>query len=387
MRNGISPDGLWSSIKVVSSFDSAQDDNNDSAQDDNNDSAQDDNDDAAQDDNGDSAQDDSSGQAQSHIWQVYDFNFPIKLKISNIKEIYMSALIALSYLAVIWFAVGVIYRGRKIAKMPVHLRWELAPVPKEKGRAHYGGSYFEEYEWWTKPRQESKINELWYMFLEIVFMKGVWERKRSLWYLSFPFHFGGLYVVGGAIGLCVLAAVLQIIGVSSAPVTSLAGTLAGIGYFLGACGVLGLFIRRIVDYDIQSFSTFASYFNLIFLFSIYITGLMAVISMDSYAPAMAGFIKSALTLGGTGLPGWASLHVVLGALFLMYLPFSYMMHFVAKYFTYHEVRWNDTHMTAGSKMEKEVTELLGQKVSWAAKHIKGEGTKTWVDIATSEGEE
>ena len=60
-----------------------------------------------------------------------------------------------------------------------------------------------------------------------------------------------------------------------------------------------------------------------------------------------------------------------------------MMHFVAKYFTYHEIRWNDEPMEQGSKMENEVKELLSQPVSWAAPHLDADGKKNWVDIVTT----
>ncbi len=34
--------------------------------------------------------------------------------------------------------------------MPIHLRWELYPVPHEAGKAEYGGGYLEETSWWSK---------------------------------------------------------------------------------------------------------------------------------------------------------------------------------------------------------------------------------------------
>jgi hypothetical protein len=35
-------------------------------------------------------------------------------------------------------------------------------------------------------------------------------------------------------------------------------------------------------------------------------------------------------------------------------------------------------------MEREVERLLAQPVSWAAPHVRADGKKTWVDIATEE---
>jgi hypothetical protein len=61
-----------------------------------------------------------------------------------------------------------------------------------------------------------------------------------------------------------------------------------------------------------------------------------------------------------------------------------MMHPVAKYFTYHQVRWDDRPMESGSSMEREVQSLLQQPVTWAAPHVGADGTKSWVDIASGE---
>ena len=69
---------------------------------------------------------------------------------------------------------------------------------------------------------------------------------------------------------------------------------------------------------------------------------------------------------------------------IAYLPFTRMLHFLAKYFTYHEVRWNDSPMAGNEKMQKEVIALLNQSVTWAAPHLNADGKKNWVDIATEE---
>ena len=49
-------------------------------------------------------------------------------------------LLAACYGLLAIFAVAFIIRSVNIARLPVHLRWELAPVPKEKTRGRYGGS-------------------------------------------------------------------------------------------------------------------------------------------------------------------------------------------------------------------------------------------------------
>jgi len=100
---------------------------------------------------------------------------------------------------------------------------------------------------------------------------------------------------------------------------------------------------------------------------------------------MTNYAQSLIFANTSGsVSGVVSLHCIITLLFLAYLPFTKMLHFLAKYFTYHDVRWNDSPMIGNKKMQKEVIELLNQRVSWAAPHLKADGKKNWVDIATEE---
>jgi nitrate reductase gamma subunit len=282
-----------------------------------------------------------------------------------------------AYVAVAVFAVGFIWRVVHIKKMPVHLRWELAPVPHEKGRASYGGSYLEEFEWWTKPREKSLLNEGFYMFQEIVFLKGVWENNRPLWLWSFPFHFG-LYLLTGMV-VCLLLASLGV-----TPLGPLAQGLGAVGYVFGSVGTLGLLAKRLFDPKLRPFAAPASYFNLILLAAVFVSGGVAVLAGD-FVASMTAFIGAFFAADtGIALATPVSVHIAMGMLFLIYLPFSYMMHFVAKYFMYHEVRWNDEPIRGNQAMTEEVQAMLGQTVTWSAPHLGADGKKNWVDIATAD---
>jgi hypothetical protein len=48
------------------------------------------------------------------------------------------------YLAALVFVVACVVRALPYARMPLHLRWELYPVPHEEAaRVEHGGSYFD----------------------------------------------------------------------------------------------------------------------------------------------------------------------------------------------------------------------------------------------------
>ena len=76
-----------------------------------------------------------------------------------------------TYAGVVFAVIMLAYRAVRIARLPIHLRWELYPIHHEKGKNHYSGSYLEEFEWWTKEREISKGAEIKEMLEEIILIK------------------------------------------------------------------------------------------------------------------------------------------------------------------------------------------------------------------------
>ncbi len=299
-----------------------------------------------------------------------------------------STLILLSYGLLAIAVVAFVLRTLKLARMPVHLRWELAPVPHEKGRGSYGGSYLEEVDWWTKPREKDHLAELLFMGKEILFLKALWEHKRSLWWFSFPFHIG-LYLLTAGLGLLVMGVLAGAVGLSGPGLGILRlglPVLAAVGYALGALGGVGLFITRMTDPGMRNTTSPMTYFNLVLLLGLFGTGLWAIADPGPFHADLLAFggALAGGNLEGT-VPGPMAAHMVFAGLFLAYLPFTPMMHFVAKYFTYHKVRWDDEPVQTGSRLDRELKKLLQQPVTWAAPHIRADGKKNWVDIAMDSG--
>ena len=223
------------------------------------------------------------------------------------------------------------------------------------------------------------------MLQEILLLKSVWEHNRRLWWFSFPFHIG-MYVLIAAGVLLLLSGGLELAGVQTAGEWQGGiSILAGVGFALGGIGALGLLVSRFADPRFRDFTTPAALFNLILLLAVFVTGGYALVASQNFAGRVWGF-GTALATGDMSveLPGVLAAHLLLALLFLAYLPFSRMMHFVAKYFTYHQVRWDDEPLTAGGRLEREANRLLEQPVTWAAPHVNANGSKNWVDVATEE---
>ncbi|MCP4600469.1 MAG: nitrate reductase [Proteobacteria bacterium] len=299
-----------------------------------------------------------------------------------------------AYAAIVVFVITVIARFVMWTKMPIHVRWELYPVAHEAKRAHYGGSYLEEGEWWTKPRESSLFGELKVMIPEILFLVAVKEHNPKLWIRSFPFHFG-LYLVIGCSALMLGSGVLN--AISADILTGALGDLMGyailglgaVGLCLAILGALGLLQRRFSDPNLRDYTSGADIFNLVFFIAAFGTALVNFILVDSDFSKATAFCTSLVTFSFAPLATGSGLEVILPlatvvllSLLIVYVPLTHMSHFIGKYFAYHAIRWNDTPNLAGGPQEKEIHAVLGQKVDWSASHIKGEGKKNWVDLAT-----
>jgi nitrate reductase gamma subunit len=296
----------------------------------------------------------------------------------------------LIYLAVIAFVVGCVIRAVQYARMPVHLRWELYPVPHEEARrVEHGGSYFEEVDWWTKPTHFNLAGEMSFMVPEMLFLKGLWEYNRKLWSRSFPFHFG-LYLVIGSVALLLVATLVSLV-----QPTWMAGSLAAgwlglcrvvglVGSILVILGSLGLLGRRLTDENMKNFTTPGDIFNLLF-FTVTCTLLLAgYLFGGQQFPGMLAFTRGLLTFSpAVQVPGLLAAGMICGALLAAYIPYTHMSHFIAKYFTYHSVRWDDRVNIRGGELARRIAEYLTYRPTWSAPHMGADGVKTWADVATA----
>jgi nitrate reductase gamma subunit len=271
------------------------------------------------------------------------------------------------------FFAGLAYRVAKVVRMPLNLRWELAPVPHEKDKSRYGGSYFEDFEWWTKPRQYAHFNSVKYMLGEIFLLRGIWERYRALWPLSFALHYG-IYLTAVMAVFAVISVVADLAGLpETVPVLSGAAViLAAIGFTLGISGALGLLVRRATSPALRDYTSASSYFNLVLLCAVFMTGAGTHIAGYDYIYELRSVMRAFLTFSadiGPSLP--FALHLAVSALFLLYLPFSGMAHFIIKYFAFHDIRWADTPMQDSERISKKIGAQLLYPVSWKAPHVNG----------------
>jgi nitrate reductase gamma subunit len=253
-------------------------------------------------------------------------------------------------------------RAWRLSRLPIHSRLELYPVPKEGNhRAEYGGSYFEEVEWWKKPRAIDKVNETVDILKEMLFIRKLFQNQRSLWWASYTFH----------LGIYAMLAWTVLLGVSvfwSPPVIGWLATVAEIaGFALATTGTVLLLLRRALDRDLRKYTTPQEYFNLILILCVLLSGIYCWVAVTS--PLQVA--TSVLHLGNQPFPLAVSLHLVLLGFMLIYIPLSKMSHYIGKFFSFHKVLWENDPNLPDSEVDGQMRSARKgpPQTTWAASHI------------------
>ncbi len=278
-----------------------------------------------------------------------------------------------------WFAaaafIGVsTFKIVKVATMPLNLRWEVYPVPHEaKEKRGYGGSYMEDVDWSKKPRAVSIVPEFVEMGAEIFALKKVKTYNvYGIWVFSMAMHWGIylylgwllLLVIGNLIPLSALDILTTVVGLAS--------------FILGTFGSLALVVKRMTNADLHLYTAPIDYFNLLFIASFFVTSLVSWLTHFSFA-AHKAYIGSVLFLKPTAVPLTVLLGFALFELFMVYMPFTKLIHYFAKYFTFHHSLWDDAFKVKGSVADKKIIAQLAYPVAWSAPHIVA--GKTWLEQA------
>jgi nitrate reductase gamma subunit len=299
-------------------------------------------------------------------------------------------LLLLTYACLLIFIAGITWRTYKYASLPVHLRWELYPVAHEIGKA-YGGSYLEDIDWWHRPRKINLLGESSVFLREIILFREYFHSNRRYWSFVYPFHLGLFLLVIWAVTL-LAGSILTLNGLSVSANAAICWLqliyyftlISGVAAFiLGIFGTIGLLIKRSLDDDLRNYTAPIDYFNLAGILLVFLTGLLFWIIEDPSFGAARDFIQGLITFKPAAIGPLMTVNIVLSSLFLAYMPFTRMVHYVAKYFTYHRVRWDDEPNKPGGALEKKLQSMLDQPVDWSASHVQP--GQSWVEQVKSNG--
>ncbi|MFZ7101859.1 MAG: respiratory nitrate reductase subunit gamma [Peptococcaceae bacterium] len=292
-------------------------------------------------------------------------------------------LLILSYISLLGFIFLSLYKAVQYGKMPMHGRLDLYPIPREKGKGHYGGSYFEEMNWWQKTRKTSLFEEIIDMLKEMLFIKKLFDNQRPLWWISYSLHLG-IYILFAWTALLFVGGLTEILGMAVpsgnwwALLIYYATFLTGVtGGLMVAFGSGALFLKRQFIDSFKRYTTIQEYFNLVFIFAVAVTGLMVWTSDPgfNYGRHIA---ESMLTFSPIQADFLLSIHIILLGLLILYIPLTKMSHYVGKFFSFHKVLWDNDPNLPGTKVDKKMRQSQGAapKNNWSAPHYQPEPPKT-----------
>ena len=265
----------------------------------------------------------------------------------------------------------------KFLRLPRHLRWELYPVMHEE-RYRYGGSYFEEIDWIKRTRRKGWLRSILFLLKEYVTMGEYFKRHVTYWLVLYPWHIGFILIIGFHI-LTFCAAAVTLLGL---PVSGHSPFVAGrlfydvllpmgvISFISGLLGSIGMLIKRVVDDDLRPYATPQNYITYLFCLVVFSSGLYAWYFVDPTFTEYREFWMGLITFKPITVAPAAAAHIILFDLFLIYLPFTRSMHYITRIFAFFLIRWDDEPNLRGSTLEQQLLTQFGQKVTWAAPHIK-----------------
>jgi nitrate reductase gamma subunit len=268
-------------------------------------------------------------------------------------------LTVITHAALLVFLIGITMRIWRIATMPIHVRWELYPIP------------------------HGMVEKTFYMVSEVLRLEGVRKNNRALWLWSWLFHVS-LYLL---IGLACLAFAASFSGSARDSITSLILILSLAAFACGILGTCGLIVMRLVNSRLRPMTSFGDLLNLALLLAIFLSGLAHALLQPSAANSIVAQAGSFLWLNpAPPLHPLAFVHLCLISLFVSYMPFTRMAHMVLKYFTYHSVRWDDRAAGETPGHLERMRNYLAYPVRWSAPHIQSEKARaSWADVVASNG--
>ncbi|OPY76939.1 MAG: hypothetical protein A4E65_02966 [Syntrophorhabdus sp. PtaU1.Bin153] len=273
----------------------------------------------------------------------------------------------LFYGSILFCLIGSSIKITGFIKTPLHLKWEY----------YKGSSVYESIDWWTRAPtgfREKVVTAL----VDIIFLREYYRRNPQYWFFLYLFHLGIYLLILWHIWLFAASVLPDPEG------TRGYGLAWGHGATILACiGTLGILILRITDRELRLYYAPLHYIKWVLMMITLAGGFYAVhVYFGGSIPAVLKYVRAQVTFSDTAQkfhpPPATAAHVLLGSVWLVYLPFSHILRLFFRY--YHGLRFDEVPNVPGGIIEKRVKELLGKPVTWAGPHIRS--GKSWRETAT-----
>ena len=255
-----------------------------------------------------------------------------------------------------------------VLRLPLHLKWEY----------YRESSVYEQVDWWTQEPVSfgEKVKKV---LGQVLFLSDYYERNRSFWYVLYLFHVGIYLLILWHAWLFLSAGFIDPERASEIGIVW--GHVATGLAFIGGAGIL---IKRIADEEMKIYYQPIHYIKWAILLLTLAGGFYAVYGyFGDSSTQLFRYVQSQVTFSSLEHklhpPPATAVHVLFGAFWLVYLPYSHIMRLFLRY--YHYLHDDEVPNVKGGAMEKRIGQLLGQSVGWSAPHIQT--GKTWAEVATT----
>jgi nitrate reductase gamma subunit len=275
---------------------------------------------------------------------------------------------------------------KKYLDLPLHLRSEVYPViPGDQTSKER--SYYEDPNWWTKPRRHNLFQRVWFLFSDYFFLREYFRRDKSYWFFLYPWHIGFIMIITFHI-FCFFGALTSLLGI---PVTYGSPSIFGniiygltlatgvVSFISGFFGSIGILIKRLTDKDLRNYATPQNYITYTLLLAVFLSGLYSWY-FDPMFSVYRSFWKGLITFRPIDVEPSTVPHILLFDLLLIYLPFTRSLHYITRLLGFLLIRWDDKPNLRGSMLEKKVEEMLNLRISWNGPHTKPD--LLWKEVAS-----
>jgi nitrate reductase gamma subunit len=213
----------------------------------------------------------------------------------------------LPYIAGAIFLIGVTYRVAGWLKVPVPFQLTVFPAPNDgAGRVAAVGT-------------------------ELLFFKSLYKNDKNLWLWAWLLHVSLAMVIGGHIvGIYFLMNQFTLIGLTSAASQATSAFLGTVSGIVLMAALIVLLYRRLSNPEVKRLSDPADFVDLLFILAIVVTGNhMRLPTVHVDLPVIKAYLGSLLAFSPQPIPDNPIFiaHFTVVMLFLIYFPFSKMLHF------------------------------------------------------------
>jgi nitrate reductase gamma subunit len=248
--------------------------------------------------------------------------------------------------------------------MPLPLRSEI----------YKGSSVYERADWWPRSGIGIKAKVI-ATVKETVTVSGYYRQNRGFWYVLYPFHLGIYMLLTWHVWLFVFP--LVAVNTGTLDYASIWGNTATALVLIGALGIL---IKRLSDNKLRATYPRLHYLKWVFIILALGTGVFAVqYYFNGSMVELTTYVKQQLAFDMQSKlypPLLPSLHVLIVAAVLVYLPFSHALRVFFRY--YYRLRWDSVPYIENARVDKATRGQLRYPIVWSAGHVPAD--KNWAEL-------